>query len=144
MAREGGITQLRSELPELIAVDLPRRTQTMCMRVAQLTAERAQANAQGQYSGDFHIEARPLSGAGGEVRGGQQREGTFISGSALTTSGTGGVLRGEGAGVYADWFWFFGEFGTTKQPPRPFMIPAFEVARREVGAAAKAAYSGLG
>ncbi len=33
-------------------------------------------------------------------------------------------------GILADWYWFFGEFGTHRpQPARPFMIPAVEAGK---------------
>lgn len=34
-----------------------------------------------------------------------------------------------GAAVVASYWYYFGEFGTTKQPARPFLIPAFESTR---------------
>lgn len=29
-------------------------------------------------------------------------------------------------GVYAAWYWFFNEFGTARQAPHPFIMPAVE------------------
>lgn len=33
-----------------------------------------------------------------------------------------------GAAVYATWYWFLVEFGSTNAPANPFMIPALEAA----------------
>src|SRR6188472_2773504 len=35
---------------------------------------------------------------------------------------------GTGAGVWAVWYWFLVEFGTTQNPPHAFMLPAFHEA----------------
>ncbi len=32
----------------------------------------------------------------------------------------------KGYGIMADWYYFFGEFGTSHQPARPFIFPAAE------------------
>lgn len=50
--------------------------------------------------------------------------------------------RGDAA-VMAAWYWFFSEFGTVKQPPHPFMVPAFEMARAGLPALAKEAFANL-
>lgn len=125
VAGKGGIAELRSKLPEIIA-ELPALSLEGAMRVAEATAKGATERASTQYEGSFNIEAKRVSGQGGEVRSGVQQEGKWISGWTLGLGSGPHVIKGEAAGVYADWFWFFGEFGTSHQPARPFMIPAYQ------------------
>lgn len=48
-----------------------------------------------------------------------------------------------GAGVYAEWYWFFPEFGTTFQGAHPFMTPAFKAAYLGVQTQGRRAMMGL-
>lgn len=114
------------------------------MRVAEGTAKGATERAGQQYQGDdnFNIEARAIDATGTEVRGGQERVGTWVSGLTLSSTMFGAhVLTGKAAGVYADWYWFFGEFGSMHQPARPFMLPAFEQARTDEWPGAAAVFN---
>lgn len=38
----------------------------------------------------------------------------------------------DGYGIYAAYWWYFNEFGTVRQPARPFMLPAVEAGRGEL------------
>jgi HK97 gp10 family phage protein len=111
--------------------ELPTLTFEAAMMVANATADGANERAEAQYEGSFNIEAKQVGSENlnaTEKRGGVKREGTWITGWTLGLGEGPHVLTGKAAGVYADWYWFFGEFGTTHEPARPFMIPAFESA----------------
>jgi HK97 gp10 family phage protein len=49
----------------------------------------------------------------------------------------------DGYGIYANFYWRFNEFGTTRQAARPFMIPALERGKDEVANLVTAALRGL-
>ncbi len=139
--RPGGIAQLRSRLPEIIA-ELPPLSFESAMRVAENTAQGATERATAQYQGDFNIEAEAIDATGTEVHQGQEMSGTFVTGNTLSATSGAHVLHGKAAGVYADWWWFFGEFGTAHgQAAKPFMIPAFEQARTSEWPAAAAVFN---
>jgi HK97 gp10 family phage protein len=66
----------------------------------------------------------------------QSLYGTYESGDHFS-------IHAEGSEVYAEWYWFFGEFGTSHQPARPFMLPAAEEARARVPVTARGMLRGL-
>ena len=116
--------ELRSRLPE-IAAQLPIRAQAVAMEIAASAAIHARERAMAQYDGDFGITSKEVSGSAERAARGVQ--------TATST----------GAGVYAHWYWFFGEFGTVRQPARPFMIPALEAAYAEVYPKAREVFARL-
>ena len=85
-----------------IMAKLPPVTMEVAKKTADNIAKRAQERADQQYHG---------------THGNFNIEARHLS---------------NGAGVYADWFWFFGEFGTSHQPARPYMIPALEESYSEI------------
>lgn len=128
----GGLTSLKSRLPEIMA-ELPKRSEAVAMEIAELTAEGAKSRAAAQYEGTdpFSIEAELV------------KAGSWVTGHTVQTDGSGAGISGGGGGVFCAWYWFFGEFGTSRQPARPFMIPAFELALGQVYPAGRAAFTAL-
>lgn len=54
----------------------------------------------------------------------------------------------KGYGIYAAWYWFYAEFGTSgpgehHESPRPYMIPAVEAGREALDAEVEAALRNL-
>lgn len=145
-ARKGGLAEFRSVLPQ-IAAELPLLTHKVVQQVAKDAAKDAIRRSAEQYEGTnpFGIEVREVSGDD-ETRGGQERSGAWVSGWTASTGGPGAgahVIHEPASGIYADWYWFFGEFGTSHQPARPFMVPALEQAYAKVYPTAAAAFKQL-
>lgn len=93
---------LKSRLPE-ISTAIPLKVGAVIHAETEKMAADAQERARSQYQGSepFHIEAGE-----GNVKG-----------------------QGTGYGILASWYWFFGEFGTSHQPARPYMLPAVEAGK---------------
>jgi HK97 gp10 family phage protein len=148
VARKGGIADFRSALPK-IAAELPLRTFEVVMQVANDTVAGAIQRSSAQYKGGpnpFNLEVREVHGEATEARGGKERSGAWVSGWTIDTGGPGKgahVTHQRAAGIYGDWYWFFGEFGTSHEPARPFMIPALQEAYTRVHPHAARAFANL-
>ncbi len=116
VAGKGSIAEFRSTFAQ-IARDLEPLTAEVAASVAHGIRDGAVQRSEGQYKGSnpFGLEVKP----------------------GLTTD------FGKGVGIYADWYWFFGEFGTSTQAARPYMVPALEEEYGKVYPKARAAFSRL-
>ena len=111
-----GGARYTTRLPEIIA-ELPFRSEAIAVALCQLTAELAKPRAPEGPTGDLKDSLR------GEL-----------------------LPRRQHAAVKAAWYWFFIEFGTVAGPhlpPHPFLLPAFEMAKQEIGKLAKAGMAHL-
>ena len=80
---------------------------------------------------------------------------TLAEETATTAQGRVPVLTGRlrdsleaksvagGAAVYAAWYWFLVEFGSTNQPANPFLVPALEAAYLSVWEVARREFAAL-
>lgn len=117
------LVEFKSRLPEIMA-KLPAITHETAVRGAEKIRDRAEEKARMQYDkGAAHTPreesdpSRPFNIEAGSLN--------------------------EGGAVFADWYYHFGEFGTSRQPARPFLIPALEEIFPEIWGEAGAAIKEL-